>query len=1153
MSLNKSKSLRTAEKYVLQGKLPAAIDEYRKIVDADPADLTTINTLGDLYVRAGRIQEAIKNFSRIAESYREGGFTLKAIAMLKKISKLDPTNVDTAMKLANLYSQQGLLVEARQQYLQVADAFARNGQAHRALEAYQKIADLDPSNTSVRMKLGEIYVREGMKEQAHEAFVTAGAELLRKNDLEQALTANLKAIAINPDSRQALTALATIYTQQGQPDKAINILCDAFEHSPGDTEILTILGRTYLAADWLDDAERTFLSLVELDRSRYHYLLDVGRRFLHLENLDRAAELVDGCIDILIAKREEDKALDFLRRILDHDPNHVGALKRLAQIFLRIREDHNLLTTLNSIVDAATKKGMNEEAIAALKELVRLEPDEAYHRQRLQNLGVTDWSDVGSSGSAYTFSSFGQAADEAYIIRQISEAEILAGLGQIDQAVENLQSVLSQAPESLQIHLKLKDIFLRNGRMKEAAARCLELSRIHEGRGETARSSDYLAEAKHLYPDLHELQNVKAASGFASSANASAFGISYANNGGALDAGLQDGNSGFSFSETSDHFGFEPVAKSSGDNGFGFEMFADSANRYGAQGANAADHWGAGNEQASVSEQALGFFNTNSSDTGTHGKPYAADLVFKSTGNLPTDIPQMLRDELEGIDFYIAQGYADIASDTLERLRENFGDHPEILARYAILGIVPPSSAAHNGQAEAGSSGAFPVTASGEIHLDLNEAFQVSSDSDSMGFGLRQEEVSPSEEASSVSDLRFETIKSPATGERQHFKPILIHKDSGTLNEEPDLMVKFNTADLVSQSQFEETATADPFPHLPDEASVSPELEATHNVNEAEALSHLLSSFDFSNASVSQGVANVLPQDENSFAFLGDSSPLSLDSAPLSLDAKSSALDSAPLSLDSASLKLPDWASEESAPEESEPVSAESLESVENIESNAAEAATLLTPAEEAMSMLAEEEIADVEEAQTAEVTTADESETEAESATQSESFSLSDLLEGEDEEEGGLQQMLEDFIEDTDSITDLQDYETHYSLGLAYKDMELLDEAIEQFQMAYKLASRSDSQQNYIECCHMLGFCFRRKYLPKVAVMWFQRGLQAPNSSDDELQALRYEIGSSYEEMGDTDNALDSFLGVYATDVNYRDVSKRIRDLQAIKMLNAV
>src|SRR5262249_24475805 len=192
MSLNKSKALRTAEKYVLQGKIPAPIDEYRKVVNADPGDLTTINTLGDLYVRAGKIPDAIANFSRIADSYREGGFTLKAIAMLKKISKLDPTNIDTAMKLANLYSQQGLLVEARQQYLQVADAYARAGQTRKALEAYQKIADLDPSNTSVRMKLGEIYLREGMTEASHDAFVMAGAALTRERERKAALNTTTK-------------------------------------------------------------------------------------------------------------------------------------------------------------------------------------------------------------------------------------------------------------------------------------------------------------------------------------------------------------------------------------------------------------------------------------------------------------------------------------------------------------------------------------------------------------------------------------------------------------------------------------------------------------------------------------------------------------------------------------------------------------------------------------------------------------------------------------------------------------------------------------------------------------------------------------------------------------------------------------------------
>src|SRR4030095_14558016 len=64
-----------------------------------------------------------------------------------------------------------------------------------------------------------------------------------------------------------------------------------------------------------------------------------------------------------------------------------------------------------------------------------------------------------------------------------------------------------------------------------------------------------------------------------------------------------------------------------------------------------------------------------------------ADMVFNSASLLPSDtMPRVLRDELEGIDFYIAQGYVEIARDTLDRLRDQNGEHPEILARYNKLG-----------------------------------------------------------------------------------------------------------------------------------------------------------------------------------------------------------------------------------------------------------------------------------------------------------------------------------------------------------------------------------------------------------------------------------------------------------------------------------
>jgi tetratricopeptide (TPR) repeat protein len=1029
MSLNKSKALRTAEKYALQGKIPAAIDEYRKVVSADPGDLTTVNTLGDLYVRAGRIQDAISNFSRIANSYREGGFTLKAIAMLKKISKLDPTNVETAMKLANLYSQQGLLVEARQQYLHVADAYARAGQTRKALEAYQKIADLDPSNTSVRMKLGEIYSREGMTEQAHEAFIIAGAEFLRKGDTEQALNANLKAIVINPDSRQALTAIATIYTQQGQTDRAINVLCEAFERNPGDIELLTILGRTYLSAGMMDDAERTFLSLVELDRNRYHYLLEVGRRFLQIGDLDRAAEQIDGCIEVLIAKREEDKAIDFLRRVLDREINHVGALKRLAQIFLRIREDHNLIATLNSLVEAAMRKGDDGEAIAALKELARLEPDEPLHLQRLYNLGVRDVVEADSPDAVRATGplDFRSAAfDDAFVIRQLSEAEILAGHGQVDHAVGILNQILDHAPENIQVHLKLKDIYLRAGIMDQAASQCLELSRIHESRGESARASDYLAEAHQLNPLVASAPEPPARdSRWTGDAAGSLFDA-------APDALHQSsGNRDFGF-EVSDRSGLDWSQYQTGalaESGF-VTVPGETVN----SGNGTRPNTEPGGQFHSEDADGFRYSDTLVGGVSDSARPNgpAADAAFSSAGVLPSDtMPRVLRDELEGVDFYIAQGYAEIARDTLDRLREENGDHPEIRARYDQLsaGLDTPSSK---------SAAAEPAT--NEVYA--NEAVELVAELEAEPEGpvileeaddeIAAQQAAPSTRESNYAELEPapKEAEEPEGGEKE----FLIQKESGPLY--PDLLVQLNTSELRDPAQFDALyKTSSPPP-------------TEQGVGTDDLLDSLVSGLDTSFDAIHH------PREE-----------ATLEKVPISTEAAGES--------------------------ESDP------------------------PREQAAAVMLE---------------------------TPEPKHDSGESTSARDE----LQEIFDELKEQTGDLKPLIDFETHYSLGLAYKDMDLLDDAISEFQMAFRTAGIQDLEGDYIHCCNMLGVCFKRKQMPKVAIMWFERGLKIPGRLDDEYQALRFEIGLCYEETGEIDKAIETFTHVYGIDVNYRKVGDKIKQLQA-------
>src|SRR3990172_12044056 len=94
MPLNRAKVVKNAEKFLRKGKIAAAIAEYQLLVQESPKDLNTINKIGDLYARHGKIREAIAQFTKIAEFYSADGFLLKAIAIYKKINKLDPNYME---------------------------------------------------------------------------------------------------------------------------------------------------------------------------------------------------------------------------------------------------------------------------------------------------------------------------------------------------------------------------------------------------------------------------------------------------------------------------------------------------------------------------------------------------------------------------------------------------------------------------------------------------------------------------------------------------------------------------------------------------------------------------------------------------------------------------------------------------------------------------------------------------------------------------------------------------------------------------------------------------------------------------------------------------------------------------------------------------
>ena len=97
MSIDREKTLRNAERLLRQGRLDGAIAEYVRLIEDSPADWNTMNTLGDLYARAGRIEQAVVQYTKVAEHFSREGFFPKAVALYKKILKINPEADNTVL------------------------------------------------------------------------------------------------------------------------------------------------------------------------------------------------------------------------------------------------------------------------------------------------------------------------------------------------------------------------------------------------------------------------------------------------------------------------------------------------------------------------------------------------------------------------------------------------------------------------------------------------------------------------------------------------------------------------------------------------------------------------------------------------------------------------------------------------------------------------------------------------------------------------------------------------------------------------------------------------------------------------------------------------------------------------------------------------
>jgi tetratricopeptide (TPR) repeat protein len=445
-------TLRKAEKLLRQGKLDLAIAEYRAVIEDQPADWNTANTLGDLYFRAGQIDKAIAQYNEIAAHLANEGFFPKAVALYKKILKIKPDEERAMWHLGNISARQGLLVEARSNFAALAARRRARGDTRGEAEVRIRLGDLDGADLETRLSGARARIELGDAKAAVERLKQYAADLQEKGKDADALRLLTEAAQFDPDdmslrqllvrayvarsdfdaacqfatSAEELRYLATELFRLGRDDEGINVLASAADADPADTAIRVELVKRLVARGDITEARHLLtpevagndpellwlLAEMELrdghipegtallekmladDPSRRDALVILGCTVAEV-NPDAGYQCIEVAARTAIAADEWGSAAAALNEFVNRVPNHIPALMRLVEICV----DGGLEATMHSaqvqLADAYLIVGAGSEARVIAEDLVAREPWDRSNIERFRRaLALLGESDI---------------------------------------------------------------------------------------------------------------------------------------------------------------------------------------------------------------------------------------------------------------------------------------------------------------------------------------------------------------------------------------------------------------------------------------------------------------------------------------------------------------------------------------------------------------------------------------------------------------------------------------------------------------------------------------------------------------------------------------------------------------------------------------
>ncbi|MDH5676768.1 MAG: tetratricopeptide repeat protein, partial [Myxococcales bacterium] len=406
-----------AEQYANQGFFLKAVAVFKQMLKSDPADLSIWQRLGEMYEALSLTSDALSTYEQVVEGYARAGHPDGALEALGRIGALDPNNVAATIRYAEGMSKADRIDEAVDAFRRGADVLKAQGRVDDYVKVTERLLFHSHEDIDRALDVAAIYIERSQPKPALSHLQTCF-----KADPKAPATLGLlaRAFQLLEQPGKAISVyreLAGIHAAKGATDDEVETLRRLLELAPGDAQARQRLGElsqlsgplpTEDEIDIVEDDDLDELVILDEDEDAdedgdladgsdspaFEHDREDPSQEIVLEDPDldhqprdrnaQVSRMLSEC-DVFVRYGMWDKVHAQLDRVLDIDPDHVEARKRLKAAYLQAGQTDEAVMQLLILSENPHLRGP-DEALALIEEAASLAPNNPAVTHRLEEL-----------------------------------------------------------------------------------------------------------------------------------------------------------------------------------------------------------------------------------------------------------------------------------------------------------------------------------------------------------------------------------------------------------------------------------------------------------------------------------------------------------------------------------------------------------------------------------------------------------------------------------------------------------------------------------------------------------------------------------------------------------------------------------------------